>query len=223
MDFFEKIIEDLRNEYEGNENIRAMIITGSVAKGEAIEGNDLDVLFITSGDRISKEYRVENSLIEIGSVVLPQDLERIDQNPMYVYMWQDAKAIFDKDNSLSILKKKAEEVLSNYKPTEENRKALIKWLSSVVDKVETASKKQDFENVGFHISNVLWKIVEGIYMINDVPTPASTSALRRIKTLKVLPEDFNEIWVKTLLGDLKERTESTLKLLKFTLEKLEDN
>ena len=53
-----------------------------------------------------------------------------------------------------------------------------------------------------------------------MPIPASTSALRRVTSLKQLPENFEEIWDKILLGDLDQRTENTIKLLEFINPKL---
>lgn len=221
MDFYQKIIEDIRKEYEARDEVRALIVTGSVARGEAHLGNDLDILLLSTGIHISKEYRVESSLVELGTITLPTALENMSKNPMSVYMYLDAKAIFDKDNSLELLHKRAQEVLVSYKPTEENKKLLKKWLSSVVDKVIVAEKNEDTEKVAFHVSNVLWKTVEGLYTINFVPTPASTSALRRIRTLKVLPENFDTLWKDVLMGNLQERTKATIFLIKFVLSKIE--
>lgn len=220
MNSFEHIIGELRQEFEQNPNVNAFLITGSVARGEAKEGNDVDILIVTNGEKISREYREGESLIEIGTIVLSQTLENIEKNPMQVYIYLDAKAIFDKNNTLEMLQKKAQEVLDSYKPTEEEKQALKKWLSSVVDKVTVAQRNEDKLKVGFHVSNVLWKTVEGLYLINSMPVPASTSALRRITALKVLPDNFEELWEKTLLGNLEERTNATLKLMNFVLFKV---
>lgn len=218
---FDKIIEDLKQEFEQNPNVNALLITGSVARGEAKKGNDLDILIVTDGKIISKEYREGESLIEIETVILPQALKNLEKNPMQIYKYFDAIAIFDKNNSLEILRKKAQEVLSGYKPTEKERIALKKWLSSVLDKVNVAQRNKDQLKISFHVSNVLWKILEGLYLINSLPTPASTSALQRISSLKVLPSSFEELWKKTLLGNLKERTTSSLKLIQFVLSRID--
>lgn len=39
MDFYKQIIDDIRKEYERNDQILAMLVTGSVARGEAHEGH----------------------------------------------------------------------------------------------------------------------------------------------------------------------------------------
>lgn len=220
MDFYQEIISKLKKEYEQDDNILAMFITGSVARGEAHEGNDLDILLVAKKRVPFKEYRVGESLVEIGGGLIETSLKGIEENPMKVYLYLDAKAVFDKGNYLQQLQKKAQQVLDSYKPSEEEKNALRKWLVSVVDKVTVAKKNSDIEKVGFHVSNVLWKTVEGLYLINSGPTPASTSALKRIHALKTLPNDFNEIWKKTLLGNLDERTNNTLALIQFILSNI---
>lgn len=218
---FNQIIEELRKEFESNASVLAMLVTGSVAREEAKEGDDVDILIVTDGEKNSREYRKGESLVEIGTVIFPESLEKIERNPMQVYMYLDAKAIFDKGNYLEKLQKKSQEVLDNYQPTEKDGKEIQKWLSSVVDKVTVARKNREELKVGFHISNVLWKTVEGLYLINNMPVPASTSALRRVTSLKVLPNNFETLWEKALVGDLEERTDATLELMKFVLSKLD--
>src|SRR2546423_6929576 len=126
MDFYQPIISDLKKQYEKNKNVLAMFVTGSVARGEAVEGNGLDVLLVTTGEKLSKEYRVGATLVEIGACTIPQALEGMEKNPMKVYLYMDAIAIFDKGDYLSILKDKAQKVLANYKSSTEEKKAMKK-------------------------------------------------------------------------------------------------
>lgn len=221
MELHNKIIDDLQKEFEQNSNVLAMFVTGSVARGEAVDGNDLDVHLVTNGEEISKQYRVGNTLVELSTLTIPEALERIQENPMFVYMYLDAKAVFDKGSHLEIFQNKAKDVLQSYKPMQEEKKAVKKWLSSVVDKIAAAKKSEDAMKISFCISCNLWKTVEGMYMINSVPVPAFTSALRRLKTLKILPQDFEAKWQKILLGSLDDRTDETIELIKFVLKKLD--
>jgi predicted nucleotidyltransferase len=220
MEKYNEILNKLRAEYENN-TYSCMIVTGSVARGEAKEGNDIDILLISNNETFSKEYREGKCLVEISSNTLESYLSSLEKNPMQVYMYLDAKAIFDNDNSLPQLQEKANKILNSYRPTEKELQELIKWTSSVMDKITVAQDNSDNLKVGFHVSNVLWKVVEGLYAINSMPTPASTSALRRIDTLVIVPPDFERLWKQALLGDLEERTDATLELIRFILNKLE--
>jgi hypothetical protein len=90
----------------------------------------------------------------------------------------------------------------------------------VEDKITVAQSNGDFRKVGFNVSGNLWKTLEGLYAINSTVVPASTSALRRISKLSVLPPDFARIWDGILLGDLEERTENMLLLMRFVLARI---
>lgn len=219
MKYFEIIIDKLKAEYS-QDDILCFFITGSVARGEAFEGNDLDALFVTKSESFHNEYRDGKSLLEISGNTFDKYLEGLEKTPMLVYMYLDAKAVFDKDNCLPKLQEKAKAILENYEPSEDEVKAIKKWIECVVDKVTVAQANGDTLKVGFHVSNVLWKIVEGLYLINSVPTPASTSALRRVKTLNTLPDNFDTLWQQALLGNLEERTNATKKLMEFILGKI---
>lgn len=220
MEQHNKIVNELQAEFEEKPHVLAMLVTGSFARGEAVEGNDLDVLLVVDGEKIRREYKVGNILVELGSLTLPHSLNQIEESPMFVYMYLDAKAIFDKGNYLQKFQQKAQEVLNDYTPPEQEKKEVKKWLESVIDKIATAEKKNDQEKISFAVATNLWKTVEGIYIINSVPTPAFTSALRRIKTLKVMPENFDALWNKILFGDLEERKNSLVILIKFVLGNL---
>ncbi len=52
-------------------------------------------------------------------------------------------------------------------------------------------------------------------MTNNKPVPPSTTAFRRIRELKKLPKDFDELWKKMLTGDLEQRVKATLEIINF--------
>jgi hypothetical protein len=215
MDKYNQIIDELKGKYEKNSNVLALCITGSVAREEAILGNDLDIILLTQEEVDSTEYRVGEILVEVGATTVDRALSKLEANPMYVYMWLDAKAIYDKHNSLQEIKGKATEVLNNYSPRDEDKRALKKWLTSVIDKINVAEKQNNQEKIGFLISNVLWKIIEGLYMINSKPVPASTSAYREVSKLENLPDQFEIKWKTLLTGNVEQRSNITIEFLQF--------
>lgn len=220
MDFYKQIVNDIRKEYERNDQIFAMLVTGSVARKDEHVGNDVDILFVAKERIPPKEYRVHDILVETGGNTIGKMLQGLKTHPMYTYMYLDAKAIFDKGNYLQQLQEKAQQILDDYKPSEEEKKALRKWLVSVVDKVSVAKRNNDTEKVSFAVATNLWETIEGVYLINSMPTPASTSALRKIRSLKVLPDNFENIWNKMLFGTLEERTNNTVALIQFVISNI---
>jgi predicted nucleotidyltransferase len=192
----------------------AIFITGGIARGDLNPKSDIDILTISRSGHSFEEKKIEGRLVEVKTNTLDGFKQKMIDEPMNVYQWLDAKAMHDPENLLPELQKHAEYVLDNYTPPAIPRK----WLESTLIKIDSARLTKNDQLLGFHVSNILWKIVESIYIINSLPTPPSTTAFKRIKALKNLPENFDIIWSDVLTGDLKLRAAATTKLIKYLIE-----
>lgn len=137
--------------------------------------------------------------------------------PMNVYQWLDAKVIFDKDKSAEKLVNEAQNYYETYSPDPKEIAGIIKWLESAKIKIESAQNSNDELALGFNVSNILWQVVRGLYLLNNRPVPPSTTAFRRINDLERLPDDFDKLWSDSLTQNLKIKTRATLKILDFDL------
>ncbi len=209
------IIDNLASELKEDENNIALFVTGSVARGEANKTSDLDLLLVTKNASDFVEKTEKGIVVEIKSNTLDGFITKMNDNPMNIYQWLDAKVVFEKEDLLSKLQANAQKILNSYTPPDFPRK----WLDSTMIKIVSAKEKGDDMALGFQTSNILWKIVEGFYILNREPLPPSTTAFRRISTLKKLPDNFAGIWGSVLTGNLSERSNATLVLLNFLLNK----
>lgn len=189
----------------------AVLVTGSVARGDALEHSDLDLLVISKKGHSFKERTVEGILVEIRTNTIHGFIKKMDQDPMNIYQWLDAQPEYDPDNILPHLKDHAQKIFDGYSPI----KFPKKWLKSAKKKIESARVIENKLVLSFHTSNSLWKVVEGFYFINAVPLPPSSTAFKKIKTLKKLPENFEVLWEQTLTGDLDERAHTLLLFIEF--------
>lgn len=220
MDKHKEIIEKLKNEYEQDDSILALLLVGGVARGDYTPTSDLDLILITK-DPQEKYYeeRVDDGIaVEIKKSDLSGFMEKMKSQPMEVYQYLEAKTLFDKSGCLHKLKDLAKEVIENY--TSDHSHQLKKWLTSVRIKIISAQQAGDRLKLGYHVSNVLWKIVQAFFEINKMPVPASSSALRLLPTLNTLPNDFTKKLEQALTGDLGSRTHATLNLVDYCLLKL---
>ncbi len=108
----------------------------------------------------------------------------------------------------------------DYTPDPKEIAGVKKWLESAKIKIESAKESNDELALGFNVSNILWQIVRGLYLLNNKPVPPSTTAFRRIKDLKNLPDDFGKLWNELLTEDLKRRIESTKILLNYLISNI---
>lgn len=220
MEKHNKIISDLKEKYLSDNNVIAFLLTGSVAREEASESSDLDIILITKESRETADQYIDGILVEIKSKTSVDYIQKMVDKPMNVYMWLDAEVIFDKQNISEKVISKAKEIYENFTPNKSDVKGTVKWLESVKGKISSAQERNDKLAIGFNVSNVLWIIIQGFYFLNSKPLPPSTTAFRNISKLEKLPENFNEIWETILTSNLKERTSATMFLINYLINNL---
>lgn len=205
----EKVLTELSDKLK--QKSRAVIVTGSVARGDSTKNSDLDILVITKKGHSFKEKIVDGVTVEIKSNSLIGFKNKMKKDPMNIYQWMDAIAIYDPDDLLIELKVLAQEIFDNYTPLT----FPTKWLSSAKIKIRSAHESQNHAFLSFHVSSNLWKVVEGFYLLNGVPTPPSSTAFKNITSLKKLPENFSVLWEKSLKGELEERAHTMILFIEF--------
>lgn len=220
MDKHHSIIDKLKSKYEHDDSVLALLLVGSVARGDCSENSDLDLLLIskTPLEKHFEEFIDDGITVEIKKDDMERFIIRMKEIPMEAYPYLEAKAVFDKDDCLSKLKAVAEEVLETYEPGDLYN--LTKWLSSVKIKIISSKQANDRLAQGYQTSNILWKIIQTLFAVNRLPAPASTAALRKVSTLKNLPANFNVLLEEILTSDLETRTQATIKFIDFCLDEL---
>lgn len=215
-----QIINKLASEYESDKNIFALLVTGSVARDEQTDKSDLDFLVISNKKQPFEEKLISDIVVEIKTNTVDGFIQKMKDEPMNVYQWLDAKVIFDKTKSAEKVITEAKSIYDNYSPDPKEIAGVKKWLESARIKIKSAQSNNDELSLGFNVSNILWQIVRGLYLLNNKPIPPSTTAFRRIKDLKNLPSEFDQYWEQSLSGDLEGRSNGTIKLIEYLINQL---
>lgn len=214
-----QIIDNLTSKYENDNSIYALLVTGSVARDEHTEKSDLDLLLIAKEKQPFKEKLIDEITVEVKIDTVDGFIQKMKDDPMNVYQWLDAKVVFEKDNVSEEIINEAKNIYDNYSPDPKEIVGVKKWLESAKIKIESAQVNNDELALGFNISNILWQIVRGLYLVNNKPVPPSTTAFRRIKDMGKLPDNFDDLWKKMLTGNLNERHSATLKIINYIIIK----
>lgn len=212
-----QIIDSLTSKYEGDDNIYALLVTGSVAREEQTDNSDLDLLVISKEKQPVEEKLIDGIVVEIKTNTTDGFIQKMKDEPMNVYQWFDAKVIFDKNYSTEKVVSEAKNIYDYYTPDPKEIAGVKKWLESAKIKIESAKESNDELALGFNVSNILWQVVRGLYLLNNRPVPPSTTAFRKINDLERLPDDFDKLWSDSLTQNLKIKTRATLKILDFDL------
>lgn len=115
MHIYQNIIDKFKAKYESDENVLAMLVAGSVARGDARHGNDLDILLVVNHfpKNYPKNWQEGDVLVEVGRGTFEEVLNGLENDMMRAYMYLDAKPIFDKNNVLGKLRTKAQDLINS--------------------------------------------------------------------------------------------------------------
>ena len=218
MTKLERILKDLVHEYSADGQNKALLLTGSVARGDASPLSDVDLIAVRDDAPGFTERTIDGILIEIKAASLEAFRQKMSADAMNVYQFLDATALFDRDECLRTLKAHATDILARYEPP---RAAILKWLTSADQKMRAATEAERTDAAAFLLATNTWELLTGLYAINRRPVPPSTNALRLLPTLPKLPEGFREEWNELLLAPMQERIKAWQSLCQYVVIELQ--
>lgn len=161
----------------------------------------------------------EETLVEYKYADVNQILVNFQNNPMELYSFLEGEILFDKSGELKRLKEIATYEFENYRVSSDKVKGISHWLHSSLIKIQSALKANDEFKASYIIHTSTWTLLEGIWAINNKPTPPAGSVLRYIQALPKKPIHLEALLHKLFLGDTKERIESAIVLMEWVLHK----
>lgn len=216
-----KLVQTIVAEILSIDKVTGCMLIGSVARDDAYPDSDLD-LYILLEDGQKKKFHSETRediLVEYKYADVNQILVNFQNNPMELYSFLEGKILFDKSGELKKLKEIAAYEFENYRVSSDKVKGISHWLHSSLIKIQSALKANDELKASYIVYTSIWTLLEGIWAINNKPTPPAGSVLRYIQTLPNKPIHLEALLHKLFLGDTKERIESAIVLMEWVLHK----
>ncbi|KLA31645.1 nucleotidyltransferase domain-containing protein [Bacillus cereus] len=216
-----KIVPTIVAEILSTDNINGCMLIGSVARGDAYPDSDLD-FYILLEDGQNKKFHSETRediLVEYKYADVNQILENFKNNPMELYSFLEGKILFDKRDDLKKLKEIATYEFENYRVSSDKVKGISHWLHSSLIKIQSALKANDELKASYIVQTSIWTLLDGIWAVNNKPTPPAGSALKYIETLSIVPTNFEDYINILFLGDTKDRIKAAIELIEWVLYK----
>ncbi|KXY01959.1 nucleotidyltransferase domain-containing protein [Bacillus wiedmannii] len=216
-----KLVQTIVAEILSINKITGCMLIGSVARGDAYPDSDLD-FYVLLEDGQNKKFHSETReeiLVEYKYADVNQILENFKNNPMELYSFLEGETLFDKSGELKKLKEIATYEFENYRVSSDKEKGISHWLRSSLIKIQSALKAHDELKASYIVHTSTWTLLEGIWAINNKPTPPAGSVLRYIQVLPNKPIHLEALLHKLFLGDTKERIESAIMLMEWVLYK----
>ncbi|MFU2028790.1 nucleotidyltransferase domain-containing protein [Bacillus wiedmannii] len=217
-----KLVQTIVAEILSIDKVTGCMLIGSVARGDAYPDSDLD-LYILLEDGQKKKFHSETReeiLVEYKYADVNQILVNLKNNRMELYSFLGGEILFDKSGELKRLKEIATYEFENYRVSSDKVKGISHWLHSSLIKIQSALKANDELKASYIVHTSTWTLLEGIWAINNKPTPPAGSVLRYIQALPNKPIHLEALLHKLFLGDTTERTNSAIFLIDWILHNL---
>ncbi|QWH06954.1 nucleotidyltransferase family protein [Bacillus mycoides] len=219
-----ELVHKILNEHIARNEISGLMLIGSVARGDAYPESDLDFYILLEGGQ-KKKFHSETRkgiLVEYKYDDFNQIQVNFKKNPMELYSFLEGKILFDSYSELKRLKEIAQHIYENYSVSSDKVKGISHWLNSSLIKIKSALKAKDELKASYIVHTSMWTLLEGIWAINNRPTPPAGSVLRYIQALPSRPTNFDDLLNKVFLGDTKERIHSAIIVIEWVLVNLEN-
>ncbi|RCK71077.1 hypothetical protein DT076_00965 [Desertihabitans brevis] len=203
-------LEEARRDAE----VLALLLTGSVARRDALPGTDLDLRVLVRTDVAPAFTRSERSgvLVERGVTTARTAHETLLADPMHVYAYVDGIALHDPDGALARLRAEAERLRETYRTPPERRDELAEALSHPEEKIRTACAAGDLPRATYALATASWQLIEALWAANDLPLPPNASVRPHLRDLRG-PADVEHRFDDLFMTEPVRRVETGLALL----------
>jgi len=202
--------------FQKDASIDAVLLNGSVANGTATDLSDLDMIVLGKRNEFVSQF-IDGVFVEIHYTTFDQAIGKLKSNPMEIYKYLDAKIEYDHGKAQEIIRY-AETVLEHYCVSKKEQSAICYWLKSTRLKLESAFSKQDVLLISYLVATNTWKVLEGVWAVNKMPIPPSSSLYRRYSTLKFIP--CQEWFEKLLTGSAENRGRTMIEIIDWIVKEL---
>ncbi|MGY2613835.1 nucleotidyltransferase domain-containing protein [Bacillus pretiosus] len=216
-----KLVQTIVAEILSIDKVNGCMLIGSVARGDAYPDSDLDFYILLEEGQKKKFHSEtrEDILVEYKSADFNQIQVNFKNNPMELYSFLEGKILFDKSGELKKLKEIATYEFENYRVSSDKVKGISHWLHSSLIKTQSALKANDELKASYIVQTSIWTLLDGIWAVNNKPTPPAGSALKYIETLSIVPTNFEDYINRLFLGDTKDRIKAAIELIEWVLYK----
>ncbi len=203
------------------DQIIGALLTGSVARGDALPGADLDLRFVLPPG-LSKPFRREardGIQVECGYADEASAQAKLHTHPMNVYAYLDGQILYDPQDVLARLRQQAQRRFDTYRTPRDQKATIAFLLGHCRDKIGVAVRGGDLLKAAFVTGTSSWRIMEGLWAANDLPLPPNSSVRPHLKDLSG-PPDIESLYSQLFLAETDHRVRVALTLLDWILARL---
>jgi hypothetical protein len=210
MDPHRNVAERVGADLAGRDDVLAVLIAGSVGRGEHVTASDVDLLVVTTGDSVLEagpRRLVDGLLMEWIARPEAAWLARFDRpKTSWLYSFLEAEVLMD-SGPAGRLVRAARGVLETYRTPAELRERLATTFWHGQAKLDRARAAGTPGELGYWAALGVESVLDGLYAVHDVPLPAGARRLAYLHLVPLTPDEDRLIEVM-LTGSPAERFEA---------------
>lgn len=218
-----RLLGEMLAELDGDERVIGVLLAGSLARGDALPGSDVDLVLLVA-EGVPTEFRTERRdgiLVERSYLDEAAAREQLAAQPMRVYTYLDGRVLRDDSGGLTRLADQARVLYAAFRTSPKERQDIAYWLRSARDKIHAALDAGDLLRAAYWTSTTSWKLLEGLWAAHDRPMPAGGGVWAHLGDLGgVTPGLAKDLHV-LFLGETAARSAAMVALIDATLPLLE--
>jgi predicted nucleotidyltransferase len=217
-----ELLQEILDRARCDADIAGILLKGSVARGDAYPGSDLDVQVLLR-DGCSRPFQAEfrrGILVERSYADDALAQSRLKKDPAWVYAYLDGRILYDPEGRLARLVQAAQTRFERYHAPAATRDEISYWLQSARIKMVAALDAGDTFRAAYVAATTSWKILEGIWAANEKPVPPCGAVWAHVGDLNRGPSDVTDRLRLLFGGDTRERAGAALDLIAWTVREL---
>ena len=199
--------------------VLGVLLQGSRARGDALPGADLDlfVLLRPGGRRAFHAEERDGVWLERHFADPDSVRARLRAAPPLAYGFIEGRILHDSEGELAAVVRFAGELLRSYRAPAAEIEALRYWLGSARRKIAAALAAGDGLRASYVAATTSWKVLEGIWAVNDLPVPPSGALPARLGDLRDAPPEWPALFARLFQGDDRVRVDAALQAIDWIL------
>jgi hypothetical protein len=219
---YDTVVQELVDEARSDGEVTAMLLTGSLARGDALPGTDIDIRYIVD-DGVDRPFQREfrgGILVERGYACLADERSRIDTQPMNVYAHLDGQILHDPHDVLEDLRAQAQRRFDDFTMPADERAEIAFLLGCSRDKIAVALDNDDLLRAAFVTGTSSWGIMQGLWAAAGKPLPPNSSVRPHLSDLAGDLPDIEDRFDRLFLADAPTRSATALDLIDWIIARL---
>jgi len=218
------IVTDLIAELQRDERISGALLIGSLGRGTALPGSDIDLLLLIPDGlgttRLYRNHERHGVLIEFHYRDVATARAQLKENTTWTYAYLSGHILYDPAGSLAELIAVAHDRYMAYRSSDEAKRRAAFIVDRTREKLQAAVDAEDALRAGGVASTYASAILDGLWTAFDRPILGVSEMWVRLPDLIGVPEKTQENLESLFLGAALERARAGIALCEMIVARL---